>query len=250
MKKIFFRVLCNAVTGKIISLLFNYNIPNIRYGLKKYVTPKNYCNDTVRAMIFFGFYESAEMRLIQKFIPKDLPVIELGSSLGIVSSTVNQHINIDTNYICVEANPFLKDYIKKNILNHNPTKINFSIINAAIAYNTSGKIEMNISSNNTESSLIKEAKINNPNAIVLDAISLNSLITEPYTLICDIEGAEIDIFKNDAVSLSKCKHLFIELHTTTYENTIYSVVDLQEIIINHLGFNLIKKDGNVFYFNK
>ena len=75
MKKNIFRILCNPITGKIISLLFNYNIPNCKYGFKRYKTPPNYCSDTVMAMIFFGFYEGAEMRMIRKHLPKNIPVI-------------------------------------------------------------------------------------------------------------------------------------------------------------------------------
>jgi FkbM family methyltransferase len=250
MRKLLFRILCNSATGKIISLFFNYNIPNIRYGFKKYQTPKKYCNDTVRAMIFWGFYESAEMRLIKKYIFKNIPVIELGASLGIVSSHINQYINIETSYTVVEANPYLIDFIKQNILRHNDNKVNFNIINSAIAYNTLGKIEMAISSNNTESTLIKNNQKNISNSTVINAISLSSIVLEPYTLICDIEGAEIDIFKYDKIGLDKCKNLFIELHNTHFNKKKYSVSDLQNIIVNDLGFNLIERDGNVFYFTK
>jgi len=250
MKKLVFRILCNPFTGKIISKVFNYNIPNIKCGFKRYKTPKNYCNDTVRSMLFWGFYESAEIRLIQNYLPKNIPVIELGSSLGIVSSTTISCLDLNTPYTCIEANPFLKDYINYNISKHNPQKNNFSVINAAISYKTNGFIEINVSSNNTESSIVRSADYSNLKTTKVKAITLGEIINTEYTLICDIEGAEIDMLLNDISALTKCKHLFIELHKTNYEGQIFEVTDLRKIITSTLGFNLVKADGNVFYYKK
>ncbi len=250
MKKIIFKILCNNFTGTIISVIFNYNIPNIKYGWKRFKTPRSYCNNTVRAMIFWGFYEGAEMRLVKSHLNKDLPIIELGSSLGVVSAIVNQHISDSIKYTCIEANPYLEDYIKFNLQKHNPTKSNYTIINAAIAYNTTGTIQMNISNNNTESSLVKITDENNVELVTVPTINLNTFATEPYTLICDIEGAEIEVFKNDEIALKQCKNLLIELHETSYDNKSYSVKDLQNIIVNQLGFSLVIADGNVFYYKK
>ncbi len=250
MKKKIFRLLCNPITGKIISLLFNYNIPNCKYGFKRYKTPPNYCSDTVRAMIFFGFYEGAEMRMIRKYLPKNIPVIELGSSLGIVSSTAITYLDVDTLYTCIEANPYLKQYIELNIKKHNPFKVKFNVISTAIAYNTNGYIDMCISKNNTESSIIENTESLNINTTKVKASTLNEIVTDSYTLICDIEGAEIQLLKNDAAALAKCKHLFIELHKTSYKNIVFEIADLKKLIIEELNFKFIIADGNVYYFQK
>ena len=250
MKKIVFRTLCNPFVGKIISIIFNYNIPNCKYGFKRYKTPKNYCSDTVRSMIFFGFYEGAEMRLIKQYLPANIPVVELGSSLGIVSSTAINCLDVNTPYTCVEANPFLKDYIDYNIKKFNPLKKNYNIINCAIAYNSNGFIDMHISKNNTESSIVQKGNSLKSNITSVKAITLVEIINEPFTLICDIEGAEIDVLTNDAKALDNCKHLFIELHKTSYLSKTFDINDLQNIIINQLGFLLVDRDGNVFYFKK
>jgi FkbM family methyltransferase len=201
-------------------------------------------------MIFWGFYEGAEMRLIQNCLPKNIPVIELGSSLGIVSSTAISCLNVDTPYTCIEANPYLKDYINFNINKHNPLKNNYSVINAAIAYNTNGFIEMNISNNNTESSIVNSADYSNHKTTKVKAITLGEIISKEYTLICDIEGAEIDVLKNDIDALKNCNHLFIELHKTKYEGKNYDVSDLKKIITISLGFSLAVADGNVFYYKR
>ena len=248
MKKLIFRLLCNSFTGKIISIVFKNNIPNCKHGFKRYKTPNKYCTDTVRAMIFWGFYEGAEIRLIKKYFPNDTPVIELGSSLGIISSTVISCLNENILLTCVEANPHLQEYININISKHNLARNNFKIISAAIAYNTNGFIDLNISNNNTASSIVNNADHINLKTTKVKAITLDEIINIPYTLICDIEGAEIDILKNDIKSLMNCKHLFIELHKTNYNGKNYGVSELKEIILSELGFKLVEQDGNVFYF--
>ena len=250
MKKSIFKLFCNPFIGKIISIIFWYNIPNLKNGFKRFKTPKLYCNDTVRAMIFWGFYEGAEIRLIRKYLPGNLPVVELGSSLGIVSSTAIGCIDVGTSYTCVEANPYLTEYINYNITKHNPSNKNYKIINSAVAYNSNGYILMNISNNNTESSIINSSNLKNECAIKVKAISLSEISITDFTLICDIEGAEIEIFKNDYQILENCKHLFIELHKTIYHGEDYAISDLQTIIEKKLLFKLVASDGNVFYYNK
>jgi hypothetical protein len=50
--------------------------------------------------------------------------------------------------------------------------------------------------------------------------------------------------------LKNCRHLFIELHKTWYKGKCYEISELEEIIINDLGFEAVRRDGNVFYFEK
>jgi FkbM family methyltransferase len=250
MKKLIIRLLCNAFIGRIISVVFNYNIPDCRAGFKRFKTPKEYCNDTVRAMIFWGFYESAKLRLIKKYLPSNIPVIELGASLGILSSTAISCLNMETSYVCIEANPYLKEYIDFNIKRYNPQKENYAIINAAIAYKTNGFINMNISNNNTESSITTGVESSSYKITKVNAISLKDIVNIEFTLICDIEGAEIEVFLNDSHILQNCKHLFVELHRTNYEGKLYEVFDLQKILTSDLGFSLVCADGNSFYYNR
>ncbi len=248
-KKLFFKILCNAFTGKIISLIYQYKIPNIRYNNKRFSTPKTYCSDVVRAMIFFGFYESAELRLIAKYLNKQLPVVELGSSLGIVSSFVNMIIKKETPFIGIEANPYLISYIKENIQTHAPEKLNYQIIQAAVGYGNSNEVSMAISKNNTANS-INTITNTGANIVQVKRRTLSDIVEQESTLICDIEGSEIEILQNDKQALLLCKCLFIELHKTVYENIIYEVEALKTLIEKDHGFKLIERDGNVFYFEK
>lgn len=249
MKKVIFKILCNNISGRIISLLFNYNIPNIRGELRRYRTPKNYSSDIVRAMIFFGFYESAETRLIRKHLPCHTNIIELGSSLGVLSSRIIEKLSMSCDAIFVEANSYLLPTLERNLANY-CTIANFVVINKMISYSPDSTGTLNISLNNTETRLGSKidkaiANITVPTCRLGDL----SLINDDYTLVCDIEGAEIDILLNDQKSLVNCSNLFIELHQTSLNRVDYSIDDMV-VIIEKIGFSLRARDGNVFYFTK
>lgn len=240
--------MCNETTGKIITVFFGNFIPNIRYGFKRFYVPEAYCNGTVKAMLFWGFYESAEMRLIPKYINVDLPVIELGASLGIVSCRAIARLQINSSYTCIEANPYLVPFIKKNIALHHPTKKEVVVENLAIAYGGKEEVNIQITGNNTQGRINYEDN-NNAAAVYVKTSSLLAFSAKPYTLICDIEGMEIEVLKHDAAALDNCKYLFIELHKAWYLKDVYEVEALKTLIIN-MGFSLIERDGNVFYFAK
>ncbi|RYE28257.1 MAG: FkbM family methyltransferase [Sphingobacteriales bacterium] len=199
-------------------------------------------------MIFWGFYESAEMRLIPKYINPDLPVIELGASLGIVSSRAIACIKSSTSYICIEANPHLIPYIEENVKRHNPGKATVTIENLAIAYNGADSVHINITSNNTQGR-INYQRDEASSSLKVKATNLQPYSSVDFTLICDIEGMEIEVIKHDQQALLNCRHLFIELHKTWYFEDMFGVEQLKDLILA-LGFHLIERDGNVFYFKK
>ena len=68
-------------------------------------------------------------------------------------------------------------------------------------------------------------------------------------MICDIEGAEIEILLKDKEALNNCKFIFIELHKTKLLNIEYSVEDLHGLIESN-GFKLEDRYGSVFYYSK
>lgn len=246
MKKKIFHLLCNEYTGGLISALFGNSIPNCRYGFRRFKTPAGYCNNTVKAMIFWGFYESAEMRLIPKYIKSDLPVVELGASLGIVSTVTIFSLDNNTSYTCIEANPYLIDCINSNLKKFHPGRTNLNVENKAIAYTTEDSVEMMITKNNTQGRIsydVSESK----EAVKVTATTLQPYSNVPYVLICDIEGMEIEIISHDKQSLQNCRQLFIELHKAWYLTDIFEVHEL-ETFITGLGFQLVERDGNVFYF--
>ena len=68
-------------------------------------------------------------------------------------------------------------------------------------------------------------------------------IKEPFTLISDIEGAEVPIFFEDRQSLKLCEMIIVEL-----ENTPLKSIKKQFMAIKKIGFKFLEFYGNVYVF--
>ena len=210
----------------------------------KFSTNSDGVGNAAIASLFFGFYESAEIRFVKKYLRSDLSVIELGSSLGIIA-TYSRAIN-KNKLICVEANPSLISAIERNFQLNNIE--NFTIINAAIGY--SDRMFFEKGPNNVSGKL---STIFSERSIEVDMVSLNSILNKyavgGYVLICDIEGAEAQLLKNDSEALRNCQQIIIETHEGELDGVRFSPATLKEKIIN-LGFILVDKYGSNFVFKK
>lgn len=245
LKKKITDLLCNTSVGRIIYKLSNGKIPSLRNLPYKFFVPLAHSNHTIHASIFWGFYESAEIRLINKFLNQNLPVIELGGSLGIVSCFILHKLNSNTSLTIVEANGFLIPTIGKNIQMHNTKNVPTTIIHKAIAYSNSF-IYMDITDDNTTSTISE----NRQAGTMVEGIQLNNIITgKPYSLVCDIEGGEVALLLEDKAALKGCFQLFMELHETTYKGIYYSREDLLNILMMD-GFTLRSRDGNVVFMDR
>jgi len=69
---------------------------------------------------------------------------------------------------------------------------------------------------------------------------LNENKINDYVLVCDIEGAEIYILKEDINSLKNCRQIIIELHDTHYGDMPVKIDTMEKIILDN-GFRL--QDG-------
>jgi hypothetical protein len=111
LKKLVSTLICHEYVGKFIGVLFNNIIPS--HSL--YVDTKEGISDSVKANLFWGIYESAEIRFINQYLLNNLDVIELGSSLGLVSCCIAKNMLFDRRLICVEANPEMLSQIRRNL---------------------------------------------------------------------------------------------------------------------------------------
>ncbi len=223
--------------GKIVSGLRK----ELNYFGVKINSGNPFISDTNKAKIFWNIYESAEARLISKCMVDRYPVIELGSSLGIISTLIASKIH--QKLICVEANPILIPSIEYNL-----KKIHFEkyiILNGAISYAE-------------EAVRFKEDPDNNLNGritvdegVIIEKISLNDIVKkfniDQFILVMDIEGSEIEILLNDRKILNKCHMIILEIHRVTYKHKTYTVEDIRNIIIIS-GFAMVERDGNCMVF--
>src|SRR5262249_33016995 len=80
-----------------------------------------------------GSYEREERMLIERFLPADLPVIELGGAIGVVSCFTSRKLARPEQHIVVEANPSLIPTLSLNRdLNHG----RFAVRHAALGYDS------------------------------------------------------------------------------------------------------------------
>jgi FkbM family methyltransferase len=219
-------------------------IPNIRRRGFRFAAPSDQTNGMIQSSIFWGFYESAETRLIEKYLQRSGVVIELGGSLGIVSSHIVSKLN-GGKLIIVEANPKLLHTINRNTSLHNKRNIEVIVVNKAVSYKGSS-IFLHVTENNTASRIGSESEQSIEVACIQLSDLVDTYVSESFSLVCDIEGCEVDILVNDTGALTNCSQIFMELHKTDYNGRKYTTEDVLEKLCG-LGFELVERDGNVVY---
>jgi FkbM family methyltransferase len=245
LRRLIFKILCNRFTGKLIHTLFGGDIPNIRTRGFQFRIPERYTTRVIQSSVLWGFYESAERRLILENLRSDLPVIELGGSLGIVSSYIVSRLAHGSELVIVEANPNLKSFIEYNVTRHNRNKVAVSVINKAVAYEHAS-VFLSISDNNTSSHLVD----NEQKGVEIESVRLSDIVEEhrfsEFSLVCDIEGCEVEVIERDFGTLKKCRQIFMEIHDTEYKGTTYNRGRILDTMVRN-GFKLAARDGNVLY---
>lgn len=239
LKRIISQAITAPIVGKIISLFFK----RVSYFGIKVSIENSIMSSSAKAAVFWNIYESAEARLISKYIQSGVPVIEFGSSLGVISRLIG--FKNKERVICVEANLKLIESIKFNL--SDIQGLNFKIINCALSYSDNPVFFSSKEGQNLTGRVSKES------GDIVQSITLSEVIAtegiNEYTLVMDIEGSEIEILLNDRDSLKNCKVMIMELHETDYEDKMYSI-DAMKCIIESIGFSLLERDGNCFAFNR
>ena len=232
--------LSSALTGRVVSSLFSQRIPCLKDAEIVLINSSS-LKHSVKAQFFFGLYESGEMRFIKNFLHPGENVIEVGASIGVVSSFINKYKK-PNKLLLVEANPNLIDILRANLALNTVT--NYTLYNNAIGDGSVDVLEFMEGSDNTTGSLVT----NNDNCsatIPVKVIALDHIIREnaldSYVLVADIEGAEVFIL-NDTRSLKKCKMMIMELHDTECDGGKVTVVEMKRRIEN-VGFDIIGEYG-------
>jgi FkbM family methyltransferase len=232
------------------SVWFNY-ILKIFYGkkIKKDCLVFDFSllpsTNTSYASFFWGFYESAEIRFIKKFIKNEFDIIECGSSIGIVSTYLGYIIK---NYrlFCVEANDDLIPILKNN-LDINDIK-NYTIYNSIVSLENYN-LEFYKSANNISGKLVVNSELNILNKCKI--ISLADIINEnginEFNLVCDIEGAEYFLLKESDTTFLKIKFLIIELHDNSKVDLTFTINNFIDLILSK-GFLIVDSHHPVYVF--
>ncbi len=229
--------------------LYNRVIPVKRFGLLV-ETDNRFVSNRNIAKLYWGIYESAELRMVDQYEIIDRDVIELGSSIGVVSSKLASKLSRANCLYLVEANPNLIPLIINNLKVNNHS-VNYEILNKVVGYDHE-EVRFVVSNNNTESKILTTEHVHEE-SLLQPTIELKDIVEnydlKDYILVSDIEGAEVEYLIHDTETLSLCKELIIELHETIYEGRNFRIGELHSIIVN-LGFNLTNRIGNVFHYKR
>jgi FkbM family methyltransferase len=158
--------------------------------------------------MLLGRHEVAERRMLERWLPADLPVIELGGGLGVVSCLANRKLARPQDHVVVEANPGIIPLLEQN---RDLNRCRFRVVNKALAHDTEA-IEFSVHPRFTASRIGGEGT-----TVSVAATSLGAILAEAgfdrVSLICDIEGAEAALVEREIEAIrSHVGALLVEIH--------------------------------------
>ncbi len=244
MKALAASVICHPVAGRLLGLVFGGRIPH--RGARIRVLPGG--DPRLNAYLFWGIYESAEIRYIDQFIAPGVDVVELGASIGGVSCAIAQRIGASDKLVCVEANPDIIDILRDNLARNAPGR-DVRIFQGAISYAGLDTVEFALGDSTLSSHLGSGAATRSVPALTLSQLLARESVGD-YALVCDIEGAEAELFNGEREAFARCRTIVIELHDTRYRDQHYSVDALIDLIQSASGLTLAARYGEVCAFTR
>jgi FkbM family methyltransferase len=216
LKRVAFSVLTSGIARWLVGLCFGDTIPfrgtRIRTRAKgSFESP----------LLLAGIYERAEIDFVHRHLPTDQPVIELGASLGGNSCQIARKISAGVPMISVEANPEIVGILRENIVRNCGART-VDVVHAMIG-NRVGEGSLEIA----DSTLASVAGDKGGRTVVVPMITLAEVAARlgerPFSLVSDIEGAEIAIFTQQRSALINCNVMIIECHSGEFGGRHYSL---------------------------
>jgi len=157
-------------------------------------------------------YEAKEARYIQSYLPAGVQVLELGASLGIVSSIILGRR--PARLVSYEAVGSLAD-VASQVVAHNHPSAPWEIVHCAIADEGVSEVAFDWSPDFTQGGSV--ARSGGPARLRVPAASLVTVITRhslPDTawLVMDIEGMEWELAQRQASALRHFAGIIVECH--------------------------------------
>ena len=191
-------------------------------------------------------YEAPEAAMVCKYVMFGMSVIELGGCYGIISALIRKQIGPDAKHIIVEADPSLAKICACNANLKNTNNMP-DIVVAAIDYSGANEITFARGPNAHAGRIANDGEPGFTVPTTTLAEQVSKLLTDEYVLVCDIEGAELDLSQNEQTALSRAYLLILEMHPKIYPR---KKLDYQQIKTNieNIGFIEIERSGAVACF--
>lgn len=163
-----------------------------------------------KSLFLLGSYERAEREIVKKYLNRSHAVIELGGSIGVVACVTNKLLSDRRKHVVVEANP---DLIGVLAANRDRNGCVFTILNRALAYGGNETIFYRDANGFLGSSVQVKSK----RPVKVPTISLRRVIDDyefrTCTLVCDIEGGEMDLVRHESQVLQDhVEMIIVEIH--------------------------------------
>lgn len=228
----------NPVVGRVVELTGD----KVRMdGLKYSVASPNITRGH-KSTLAFGLHEMEERQLIKRWLPRDLPAIELGGGLGVVSCLTNKLLRHSAQHVVVEANPWMVPVLLRN---RDLNGCKFKIVNKAIAYDRE-TVVLPIDAEFVGSNLAGVGAA--AETALVDASTVGDLVNgwQSFSLISDIEGSEEQIILREIPELGeRVRFAMLELHPYVYgqDRADHLMVEMERS-----GFHLLERlgEGDVF----
>jgi FkbM family methyltransferase len=180
-------------------------------GVEIEIHDKEYSERMVRALSSGG-YEGKERALLPSVVAPGDHVLEVGGATGLIAM-LSAKIVGPRNVLTVEANPYIVKHARQNFLRNGLQAIkieNAVLQNAALWNGPESTVKFYISCDFWASRLLQGPDI--VDVVTVPTRCLEDLIRENRinVLICDIEGAEIDLLME--ADVSQISTLMFETH--------------------------------------
>jgi FkbM family methyltransferase len=243
LKRVAGLVLFHPLVSKFIATVYRNRIPH--RGSRIEIPASS--DGSLAASLFWRSYESAEIRFVRTYLNTTVDVVELGSSIGGVSCEIAKNLSKGRKLVCVEANPSVIPLLKRNLL-FNAPKAEVRIVHGAICYEAKDAVDFCVDDN----FLCSHVSTGHQSSQKVPAVSLGDLLEREeilsYSCVCDIEGAEAQLFALDAEAFRNCCSLVIELHQATFNNELYTPKAIISLIEAKTSLRLSAQYGNVCVF--
>ncbi|MCB2117093.1 MAG: FkbM family methyltransferase [Rhodobacteraceae bacterium] len=160
-------------------------------------------------------YEGEEAGMVRDFLRPGMNVIELGGCFGVVSALIRKTVGPEARHIIVEANPALIAPLTRNA-SQGAAPGRTEVKNAAVDYSGAASVTFSIGPN----AHMGHLGAGGGQTVTVPALRLSDLAATlpegPYALVCDIEGAELDLFAAEAAALDRIDLVVLETHPRAY----------------------------------
>lgn len=185
--------------------------------------------------------ESRERELVSE-IPKETDVIELGAGIGVLTVLIHSHIEQGKQQLAVEMAP--------DVVRELYTTISLNNVRADILHRAYTAQKSDVKFTPSEKGYIYNNMFStsdgeNPSEEIpsVSLYTLNQLIDDDmFTLVVDIEGAEVDLLDEWNIIKNNCEGILVEYHQGAEE--------LRSKLSETKEFILIEEIGDVAYYRK